>query len=67
MAALELLTRTLASELKSGLLTGMTALEATGADKRQIGEMHKEFLTYLVIACVGFIEWLKTYRRQTAG
>ena len=25
------------------------------------------FLTYLVIAFVGFIEWLKTYRRQTAG
>ena len=25
------------------------------------------FLTYLVIASVGFIEWLKTYRCQTAG
>jgi nicotinamide mononucleotide transporter len=25
------------------------------------------FLIYLVIAGVGFIEWLKTYRRQTAG
>jgi nicotinamide mononucleotide transporter len=25
------------------------------------------FVVYLVIASVGFIEWLKTYRRQTAG
>jgi nicotinamide mononucleotide transporter len=25
------------------------------------------FLVYLVIASVGFIEWLKTYRRQTSG
>jgi nicotinamide mononucleotide transporter len=25
------------------------------------------FLVYLVIAAVGFIEWSKTYRRQTAG
>ena len=25
------------------------------------------FLVYLVIAAAGFIEWLKTYRRQTAG
>ena len=25
------------------------------------------FLVYLVIASVGFIEWSKTYRRQTAG
>jgi nicotinamide mononucleotide transporter len=25
------------------------------------------FLVYLVIACAGFIEWLKTYQRQTDG
>src|SRR5215475_14549903 len=25
------------------------------------------FLTYLVIASIGFIEWSKTYRRQTVG
>ena len=25
------------------------------------------FVVYLVIASVGFIEWLKTYQRQTAG
>jgi nicotinamide mononucleotide transporter len=25
------------------------------------------FLVYLVIAAAGFIEWWKTYRRQTAG
>jgi nicotinamide mononucleotide transporter len=25
------------------------------------------FLVYLVVAAAGFIEWLKTYRRQTAG
>ena len=25
------------------------------------------FLVYLVIASVGFIEWSKTYRRQTVG
>jgi nicotinamide mononucleotide transporter len=25
------------------------------------------FLVYLVVAVAGFIEWFKTYRRQTAG
>lgn len=44
---------TLGSDLKSGLLTGMTVLETSGADKQEIGEMHKQFLTYLIMHEMG--------------
>jgi hypothetical protein len=44
---------TLAGELKGQLLTGMTALEASGADKKEISEMHKQFLTYLIMHEMG--------------
>lgn len=46
-------TCTLASELKSGLLTGFTMLDATGADKTEISAMHKQFLTYLIMHEMG--------------
>ncbi|OQP64325.1 Matrixin [Niastella vici] len=44
---------TLASELKSQLLTGMTVLDATGASANDIKEMHKQFLTYLIMHEMG--------------
>jgi hypothetical protein len=43
----------MASELKGQFLTGMTTLEATGADTKEIGEMHKQFLTYLIMHEMG--------------
>jgi hypothetical protein len=44
---------TLASELKSQLLTGMTVLDAAGASATEIKEMHKQFLTYLIMHEMG--------------
>jgi hypothetical protein len=44
---------TLAGELKSQLLTGMTVLDATGAPANEIKEMHKQFLTYLIMHEMG--------------
>ena len=46
-------TCTLAGELKGQLVTGMTALEAAGADDKEIGEMHQQFLTYLIMHEMG--------------
>ncbi|MEI9909325.1 MAG: zinc-dependent metalloprotease [Bacteroidota bacterium] len=44
---------TMARELKAQLVTGMTVLDVTGADPKEIGEMHKEFLTYLIMHEMG--------------
>lgn len=44
---------TLANELKSQLLTGMTVLDATGASANEVREMHKQFLTYLIMHEMG--------------
>jgi hypothetical protein len=44
---------TIASDLKSSFLTGMTTLEATGASIKEVGEMHKQFLTYLIMHEMG--------------
>jgi hypothetical protein len=44
---------TLAGELKGQLLTGMTVLDATGAPANEIKEMHKQFLTYLIMHEMG--------------
>lgn len=44
---------TLANELKSQLTMGMTALDAAGADTKEIGEMHRQFLIYLVLHEMG--------------
>ncbi len=44
---------TLAGELKAQYLTGLTTLEAGGASDAEIKEMHKEFLTYLVLHEMG--------------
>jgi hypothetical protein len=44
---------TLANELKSQLLTGMTVLDAAGASPNEIKEMHKQFLTYLIMHEMG--------------
>jgi hypothetical protein len=44
---------TLGSELKAQLITGMTALEANGADEGELKEMHKQFLTYLILHEMG--------------
>jgi len=46
-------TCTLGSELKSGLLTGMTTLETAGAGPQEISAMHKQFLTYLIMHEMG--------------
>ncbi|MBC7949782.1 MAG: zinc-dependent metalloprotease [Chitinophagaceae bacterium] len=43
----------LASELKSQLTTGMTVLDVTGADAKELGEMHKQFLIYLIMHEMG--------------
>jgi hypothetical protein len=43
---------TMASELKGQLVTGMTALDVTGTEK-EIGDMHKQFLTYLIMHEMG--------------
>ncbi len=43
----------LAQELKSQFATGQTVLEADGASVKDIGEMHKQFLTYLILHEMG--------------
>lgn len=44
---------TLASELKSHWMTGLTVLEATDAPEKEVKEMHKQFLTYLILHEMG--------------
>lgn len=44
---------TLAAELKSQLLTGMTTLDATGADTKEISLMHKQYMTYMIMHEMG--------------
>ncbi|THU34153.1 DUF5117 domain-containing protein [Niastella caeni] len=44
---------TLAGELKSQLLTGMTVLDASGASANEVKEMHKQFLIYLIMHEMG--------------
>lgn len=46
-------TCTLGSELKAQLITGMTAAEAAGADQKELSEMHRQFLTYLIMHEMG--------------
>jgi hypothetical protein len=46
-------TCTLAGELKSQLVAGMTALDATGADQKELTEMHQQFITYLIMHEMG--------------
>jgi len=53
MDAKHLATCTMASELKAQFLTGATTLETTGAGEKEIGEMHKQFLTYLIMHEMG--------------
>jgi hypothetical protein len=43
----------LASELKAQFMTGQTTLDATGAAPEEITEMHKQFLTYLIMHEMG--------------
>src|SRR5258705_9561660 len=44
---------TMAQELKAQLVTGMTVLDATGADPKEVTEMHKQFLNYLIMHEMG--------------
>lgn len=44
---------TLAQELKAQYLTGLTTLEIADADVKDIKEMHKQFLTYLIMHEMG--------------
>ncbi len=44
---------TLAQELKSQFVTGLTTLEAMDADVGEMKEMHKQFLTYLIMHEMG--------------
>ena len=46
-------TCTMASELKAQFMTGHTALDAAGAAPEEISEMHKQFLTYLIMHEMG--------------
>lgn len=48
-----LYTCALASELKAQLVSGMTAVDAMGADEKELTEMHQQFLTYLVLHEMG--------------
>lgn len=43
----------IASELKAQYLTGLTALETAGAGEKEIKEMHKQFLYYLIMHEMG--------------
>jgi hypothetical protein len=43
----------LAHELKSQLLTGMTVLDVTGGTGKEVKELHKQFLTYLIMHEMG--------------
>ncbi len=53
MDAKHLATCTMASELKTQFLTGATTLETTGADEKELSEMHKQYLTYLIMHEMG--------------
>ena len=44
---------TMASELKAQFMTGQTTLDAAGAAPEEITEMHKQFLTYLIMHEMG--------------
>ncbi len=44
---------TLAQELKAQFVAGLTVLDATGASPAEIKEMHKQFLTYLIMHEMG--------------
>ncbi len=44
---------TLASELKSQYVTGLSTLEMRGATAAEVSEMHKQFLTYLIMHEMG--------------
>lgn len=44
---------TLANELKTQFLAGATALDAVNADEKELKEMHKQFLTYLIMHEMG--------------
>ncbi len=44
---------TIASELKAQYTTGLTTLEMSGASAGEITEMHKQFLTYLIMHEMG--------------
>lgn len=46
-------TCTLGAELKAQLVSGMTALEVAGADAKELSEMHRQFLTYLIMHEMG--------------
>jgi predicted Zn-dependent protease len=43
----------IAAELKAQYTTGLTALEMSGASATEISEMHKQFLTYLIMHEMG--------------
>ena len=43
----------IASELKAQYLTGLTTLETAGAGEKEIKEMHKQFLYYLIMHEMG--------------
>ncbi|RYY97557.1 MAG: DUF5117 domain-containing protein [Chitinophagaceae bacterium] len=43
----------LAGELKAGYLAGATAVEAAGAPAKVLGEVHRQFLTYLIMHEIG--------------
>ncbi len=43
----------LAAEMKAQFVSGLTALEAAGAGPEEITEMHKQFLTYLIMHEMG--------------
>ena len=44
---------TMASELKAQFMTGQTTLDAAGAAPEEVSEMHKQFLTYLIMHEMG--------------
>jgi hypothetical protein len=44
---------TLAAELKAQYTAGLTTLEMTGASETEVKEMHKQFLTYLIMHEMG--------------
>lgn len=49
----QLTTCAMASELKAQLVTGSTALEATDASPAELGDMHQQYLTYLIMHEMG--------------
>ena len=46
-------TCTMAQELRAQFTAGATAVEAAGADEKEIGEMHKQYLYYLILHEMG--------------